>query len=83
MTLYLLEGQTGGVTLNVHDPAQRKVLLEAQIEHRPLTVKFAPTKNGMRPDKDTREGLLLKITWFGPTQGEIIERYGAAAEIIT
>lgn len=71
VTLHFIEGLPGGVTLNVHDLDQRKVLIMAQLECRLITVKFLPSRNRTRPDKDAREGFLVEISSVGPTQATI------------
>lgn len=71
VTLYSIEGLPGGITLNVRDSDQRKVLIMAQLERRQVTVKFSPSRKRTRPDKDAREGLLVEISSVGPTQATI------------
>lgn len=71
VTLYSIEGLPGGITLNVRDSDQRKALITAQLECRPISVKFLPSRSRARPDKDAREGLLVEILSVGPTQATI------------
>lgn len=72
VTLCNLQGLSGFITLEVSGLSERKALLLAQIERRPVTVKFAPSRNPVRPDKQSRYGRLTDIILVGRSNEKML-----------
>lgn len=72
VTLCNLQDLSGFITLEVNDLSERKALLLAQIEYRPVTVKFAPYRNPVRPDKQARDGRLTDIVSIGRSNEKML-----------
>lgn len=75
LVLFDLDGQPGQITLNLNPDANRRklrdILTLAQHERRRVTIEFEPTKSILRPDKDSRNGIIKNIVKVGESQSEL------------
>ena len=62
----------GLLVLEVIELTHREILLQAQTNFCPVTVKYNPSRNPIRPDKHAREGRLIEIVSVGEPKGKML-----------